>query len=85
MEILGEYMITLRELYGIIYGNIKMYVYQDDYAYEDGTLTDADLLFVVTGDFSPDMYLKDKYSKARVKEMSIYDGEIIRVLIETGD
>ena len=78
-------MITLRELYGIIYGDVKMYVYQDDYAYEDGTPTDADLLFVITGDYSPDMYLKEKYSKAKVKEMSVYDGGIIKVLIETGD
>lgn len=78
-------MITLRELYGIIYGDIKMHVYQDDYVYEDGTPTDADLLFVITGDCSPDMYLKEKYSKAKVKEMSIYDGGIIKVLIETGD
>ena len=78
-------MITLRKLYGIIYGDIKMYVYQDDYVYEDGTPTDADLLFVITGDFSPDMYLKEKYSNAKVKEMSVYDGGIIKVLIETGD
>lgn len=78
-------MITLRELYGIIFGNAKIYVYTEDYAYEDGTPTDADLLFVITEDFSPNMYLKEKYSNAKVKEMSVYDGGIIKVLIETGD
>ena len=78
-------MITLRELYRIIFGNAKIYVYTEDYAHEDGTSTDADFLFIVAGDYSPDVYLQEKYSKAKVKEMSVYDGGIIKVLIETGD